>query len=313
MGQMSHDAPPPAVDRGPMTVIAPERRRPASLRAERELLVAARPHDAARRDEVVDAFMPLIGSMAQRYRGARAVDHSELMQEGVVGLLRALDRYDPERETPFWAYASWWVRQAMQQPVSELTWPVVLSDRALRHLARAKDAQRLFAQDHGREPSLEELARRTGMPKEHLGYLLAAERTPRALDEPIGASQVSSSSLGDLLADPAAEDALERVPRRHAASLLDQALATLTPRERAVLSRRFGFDGREQTLREIAGTFGLSAERVRQIEEGALEKLRETCDWPGDDRAGAQTRARCSAAARAGPTSESCRRRAASR
>jgi RNA polymerase sigma factor (sigma-70 family) len=264
-----------------MTVISPEHDQRASLQAEREMLVAARPHDAPRRDEVVDAFMPLIGSVAHRYRGARAVDRSELMQEGVVGLLRALDRYDPERETPFWAYASWWVRQAMQQLVSELTWPVVLSDRALRQLARVKDAQRLFAQDHGREPSPAELAQRTGMPKEHLGYLLAAERTPRALDEPVGASQAGSSSLGDLLADPSAEDALEHVPRRHAASLLDEVLVTLSSRERAVLNRRYGLDGPEQTLREIAGTLGVSAERVRQIEQGALEKLRETCDWEG--------------------------------
>jgi RNA polymerase sigma factor (sigma-70 family) len=265
----------------PMTVIAAEHHQQASLQAEREMLVAARPHDAPGRDEVVHAFMPLIGSVAHRYRGARAVDRTELMQEGVVGLLRALDRYDPERETPFWAYASWWVRQAMQQLVSELTWPVVLSDRALRQLARVKDAQRLFAQDHGREPSPAELAQKTGMPKEHLGYLLAAERTPRALDEPVGASQAGSSSLGDLLADPSAEDPLERVPRRHAASLLDEVLVTLSPRERAVLSRRYGLDGSEQTLREIAGTLGVSAERVRQIEQGALEKLRETCDWEG--------------------------------
>jgi RNA polymerase primary sigma factor len=251
------------------------------LRAERELLIAARAHDPSRRDEVVDAFMPLIGSVAHRYRGARAVDHAELMQAGVVGLLRALDRYDPDRGTPFWVYASWWVRQAMQQLVSELTRPVVLSDRALRQLARTKDAQRLFTQDHGREPSQAELADQTGVTKEQLGYLLAAERTPRALDEPVAAGEAGSSSLADLLADPAAEDALDRVPRRHAAQLLEAVMVTLSDRERLVLSRHYGFDGREQTLREIAGTLGVSAERVRQIEQDALEKLRKECDWQG--------------------------------
>ncbi|HEY4097887.1 MAG TPA: sigma-70 family RNA polymerase sigma factor [Baekduia sp.] len=253
----------------------------ASLQAEREMLVAARTHGAPCRDEVVQAFMPLIGSVAHRYSGARAVNRTELMQEGVVGLLRALDRYDPERGTPFWAYASWWVRQAMQQLVSEVTWSVVLSDRALRQLARAKDVQRRFAQDNGREPSWAELADQTGMPKEHLGYLLAAERVPRGLDEPVGAGQTGGSSLGDLLADPAAEDPLERVPRRQAASLLDEVMATLTARERTVLHRHYGLDGPEQTLREIARTLGVSAERVRQIEQGALEKLRATCDWDG--------------------------------
>ncbi|HMJ35862.1 MAG TPA: sigma-70 family RNA polymerase sigma factor [Baekduia sp.] len=263
-----------------MTVISATHQQ-TSLKAEREMLIAARPHDAVRRDEVVDAFMPLIGSVAHRYRGARAVDRAELMQEGVVGLLRALDRYDPTLETPFWAYASWWVRQAMQQLVSELTWPVVLSDRALRQLARVKDAQRLFAQDNGREPSPTELAETTGLRKEHLGFLLAAERTPRALHEPVAAGQARGSALGDLLADPAGEDPLERVPPRHAAGVLAGVLAQLTVRERSVLSRRYGLDGPEQTLREIAGTLGVSAERVRQIEQGALEKLRETCDWQG--------------------------------
>jgi RNA polymerase primary sigma factor len=252
-----------------------------ALRAERELLIAARAHDPASRDELVDSFMPLIGSVAHRYRGARAVDHTELMQAGVVGLLRALDRYDPDRGTPFWVYASWWVRQAMQQLVSELTRPVVLSDRALRQLARTKDAQRLFAQDHGREPSQAELADQAGVTKEQLGYLLAAERTPRAFDEPVAAGEAGSSSLAELLADPAAEDALDHVPRRHAAQLLEDVLVTLSDRERLVLSLHFGFDGREQTLREIAGTLGVSAERVRQIEQDALEKLRKECDWQG--------------------------------
>jgi RNA polymerase sigma factor (sigma-70 family) len=245
------------------------------------MLLAARPHDAPMRDEVVDAFMPLIGSVAHRYRGARAVDRTELMQEGVVGLLRALDRYDPTLETPFWAYASWWVRQAMQQLVSELAWPVALSDRALRQLARVKDAQRLFAQDHGREPSPTELAQETGLRKEHVGYLLAAERTPRALEEPVTAGQAAGSVLGDLLADPVGEDPFDGVPRRHAADRLPAVMATLSARERTVLRGRYGIDGPEQTLREIAVTLGVSAERVRQIEQGALTKLRTICDWNG--------------------------------
>jgi RNA polymerase sigma factor (sigma-70 family) len=248
---------------------------------ERELLIAARDHDAPRREEVVDTFMPLIGSVARRYRGARAVDRTELMQEGVVGLLRAVDRYDPSLETPFWAYASWWVRQAMQQLVSEVTWPVVLSDRALRQLARVKDAQRRFAQDHSREPSTEELAEATGLRTEHIGYLMAAERAPRALEEPVPGEQGAGSALSELLADPAAEDAFERVPRRDAAAHLPAVLATLTVREQSVLRGRYGLDGEEHTLREMSGTLGVSPERVRQIEQDALAKLRDVCDWRG--------------------------------
>src|SRR5688500_20356844 len=107
------------------------------------------------------------------------------MQEGVVGLLRALGRYDLEQGTPFWAYASWWVRQAMQQLVSELSRPVVLSDRAARYLARLKTAHAEAIQSTGREPSRADLAERTGLTLDQVDDLLAAERAPRSLEQPV--------------------------------------------------------------------------------------------------------------------------------
>jgi RNA polymerase primary sigma factor len=113
--------------------------------SERELVLAAKECRGEARGALIEAFTPLIGNVARGYRGASGVGRAELMQEGVVGLLRALERYDPELETPFWAYASWWVRQAMQQLVSELSRPVVVPDRAARQLAcvRAEHASRL--------------------------------------------------------------------------------------------------------------------------------------------------------------------------
>ena len=104
----------------------------------------------------------MIASVARRYRGCPAVDHAELMQEGMVGVLRALERFDPALRTPFWAYASWWVRQAMQRLVAELGQPVVLSDRALRQLAQVKEARRDLNQSDGSEPSTDRLATTTG-------------------------------------------------------------------------------------------------------------------------------------------------------
>ncbi len=251
----------------------------AGSRQERALLRAARAHDAPCRTKLVEAYMPLIGSVAHRYRGARAVDRSELMQEGVVGLLRALDRYDPARETPFWAYASFWVRQAMQQLVAELTWPVVLSDRALRQLARIRATERRLSQDEGHAPSAAELGEGAGLSPEHLGYLLAAERAPRALDERVPVDRGSGSALSEMLGDPAGEDPIERVASRDAAERLDAVLVCLTGRERLVLAQHYGLGTEPRTLRAIAGDLGVSAERVRQIEQGALEKLRTTCDW----------------------------------
>ena len=110
-------------------------RRPAlPAESERELVRSAQAGDRAGRARLVEAFLPLIGSVARVYRDSTQVDRVELLQEGVVGLLRALERYDPDQGVPFWGYASFWVRQAMQQLVAELTRPLVLSDRALRQL-----------------------------------------------------------------------------------------------------------------------------------------------------------------------------------
>jgi RNA polymerase primary sigma factor len=264
-----------------MTTATAPRHRPSHRLAERDLLLAAQDRDAPCRTELVESFLPLIGSVAHRYRGARAVGRAELMQEGVVGLLRALDRYDPGRETPFWAYATYWVRQAMQQLVAELTWPVVLSDRALRQMARVRAAERRFAQDHGRAPSPAELGEASGVGTDHLGLLLAAERAAHPLDERVAVERGAGSVLGDMVRDPAAEDPLERVPTRDAADRIGELLDALDERERLVLDHHYGLDRDARTLRDIASDLEVSPERVRQIEQGALEKLRSACDWNG--------------------------------
>jgi RNA polymerase primary sigma factor len=240
---------------------------------ERRLVLAAR-ENAEDRERLIEGFMPLIGSVARLYRGVPTVDHQELMQEGVVGLLRALQRYDPEMGTPFWAYASWWVRQAMQQVVAELTWPVVLSDRALRQLARIKNTQREHMRRSGREPSPGALAAESGMGLAHVQQLLAAERKARGLQEPVGGEGAVGGTFADLLADPRAEDAFDEVPLRSQVGDLPGLLDELSERETAIVRARYGLDGSEHTLSELAGRLGVSAERVRQIEQAALEKMR---------------------------------------
>src|SRR2546421_5299734 len=156
-------------------------RRSCFNQLETTLIIEARDGRGDARARLVRTFTPLIGSVARTYCHVPGVDRSELMQEGVVGVLRALERFNPELGTPFWAYASWWVRQAMQQLVSELTRPVVLSDRALRQLARVKDARREHLQVHSREPSSADLAETTGLTRDQVENLLAVERAPRGL------------------------------------------------------------------------------------------------------------------------------------
>jgi RNA polymerase sigma factor (sigma-70 family) len=244
---------------------------------DRFALVLAAKMDPGRREELIEEFRPLIATVARPYCRYGSIERHELMQQGVVGLLEALKRYDPSLGTPFWAYASWWVRQAMQQVTSELDGPIVLSDRARRALSRLAAARRSHLQEHRREPTRTELAAAAELDVGHVESLLAADAPARALEERFGDGE-RGFCFGDLLADPRAEDEFERVPCRAAAKGLPGLLALLSDRERLVVSRRFGLDGEARTLRDIAADLDLSAERVRQIEERALETLRTA--WP---------------------------------
>jgi RNA polymerase primary sigma factor len=247
-------------------------RRPPLTDAEAGALVAAaQAGDAAARARLVEAFTPAIAAVARVYRGAPGIDRVELVQEGVVGLLRALERYEPGRGVPFWAYATFWVRQAMQQLVAELTRPLVLSDRALRQLARLKDAHRGALAETGREPGRDELAARSGLSADQVDALVTAESPARSLEQPPAEGAVGA--FGDLLADPLAEGEYERVLDAIEIGQLLALLSALSDREREVVRARYGLDGEEQSLRELGARLGLSAERVRQIEQRALGKL----------------------------------------
>jgi RNA polymerase sigma factor (sigma-70 family) len=224
---------------------------------------------------VVEEFMPLIRHVARGYAGSTALDAEELAQEGVVGLLTALDRYDFDHGVPFWAYASWWVRRMMQRLVAEITLPVVMSDRAMRQLATVKHARQDHEQVHHREPSMHELVDLTGYTEDQLDSLTFVERRPRSLEEPLRADDGARVSLAELFADPAAEEGYDTVDRKLDADALRHTPNELGDRERAVLRARYGFDGPPQTLQALGAELDLTAERVRQIQQHALETLRK--------------------------------------
>jgi RNA polymerase sigma factor (sigma-70 family) len=240
---------------------------------ERELVVAAEGGDREACWQLVDSFLPAIRRLAHRFAASGGLQQSELTQEGIVGLLFAARRYDPRLGTPFWAYASFWVRKAMQDLLADLEGPVALSDHAVRGLAQIRAARREYIEAYACEPTTEQLAAATGFTRAHLDSLLAVDQAPRTLDEPIGVDAAGdSATLGDTLADPRAEDeyghVLDEIAVRDLARGLDE-------RERTVLWRHYGLGWPPQTLTQIGDSLGLTAERVRQIESGAMEKLRE--------------------------------------
>jgi RNA polymerase primary sigma factor len=223
----------------------------------------------------VDAFLPAIANVARRFDGGGGVHRTELLQEGVAGLLFAAQRYDPRTGTPFWGYASFWVRKAMQELVAEVTRPVALSDHAVRGLARLKAARRHHLQAYGAEPTGAELAAATGFTRAQLDSLLAIDRAPRSFDEPLGVDQATATTFGETVADPGAEREFEKVLDRMEMKTVRDLAAGLDGRERTVLWRHYGLGQAPQTLSTIGSDLGLTAERIRQIEKEALQKLRE--------------------------------------
>jgi len=247
---------------------------------ERHLLALSEAGDRIATEELVTAFMPAINGVANLYRSFRSVERQELQQEGVVGLLRAARRYDQHYETPFWAYASWWVRQAMQQLIAELTSPVVLSDRAARSLVQMKRARSAFAQANQREPSDSELADTARMPLDQVQHLISVERAPSSLQAPAPGEEETATTLTERLADPAAEEEHERIVDLADGEHIEKLAAGLEERERRVVFAHYGIGCRQRTLREIGRESHLSAERVRQLEERAFAKLRATVAGP---------------------------------
>ncbi|MGH2917321.1 MAG: sigma-70 family RNA polymerase sigma factor [Solirubrobacteraceae bacterium] len=242
--------------------------------AERQLVIAAKHGGDAERAAFVQVCTPLIASLASMYHGRKEIDGDELMQEGVVGLLRALERFDPELGAPFWMYASWWVRQAMQRLVAELGGPIVLSDSALRKLARINDARTEILQRERRESRTADVARITGISPTQVDSLLAADRHPRALEEPVRNDGQAGATFEEMLHDPSASEAFERIPSRIDADELPRRLCVLDERERTIIRARFGLGRPERTRLELGEKLGLTAERIRQIEVESLRKLR---------------------------------------
>ena len=229
--------------------------------------------DEAAREELIRRLLPLVHATARRYR-TEGLEQADLLQEGIVGLLRALQRFDPQRGVPFAAFATWWIRQSLQEARSDFMRPLRLPPKALRQLSQLKSEHQRIYEGERRSARVGELAERTNIEPEQAEALMVADARERSLDEPIGSMEAELGTLGDLLEDPLSAAAYEDVVDAVAGEQLRALLSRLTDREREVVRARFGFDAPAEKLSEVGERLGLSAERVRQIEERALAKLR---------------------------------------
>lgn len=239
---------------------------------EKELAIAVENGDLEAKQRLAEANLRLVVSIAKRYVG-RGMQFLDLIQEGNMGLMKAVDKFDYSKGFKFSTYATWWIRQAITRAIADQARTIRIPVHMVETINKLVREQRSLLQELGQDPTPEQIAERMGMTPDKVREILKIAQEPVSLETPIG--EEDDSHLGDFIEDEVIENPVDYTTRVVLREQLDEVLDTLTDREENVLRLRFGLDdGKMRTLEDVGKVFNVTRERIRQIEAKALRKLR---------------------------------------